>query len=253
MDDDPSFGELVSELLPREDGQIDVVTETSADPVRATVVHASVESNIQAALADDEPSVHGTPGDLLTVAEWGDRAESARAHLEDGRYLHDRYRGSLPADAGTVRSTLEGAAESLTAELQDRRESLPPEPTDSGPEPGARLRHRLRDDAARSARYAAEAGPPATTVVTAVEGLVDFLAHERLRDRLDGGEQLRPETGADVREARSQALSSIRSALGESDRPALVRESVAGMASLVAGADRELARYRSDVRSASTT
>lgn len=216
-----------------------------ADPARAAVVHANVEGHFRAVQADAGRPVR-TPGELLTVAELGDHAESARAHLEDGRYLYDRYRASLSADVGTVRSTLESAAESLTADLQERRESLPPEPTSDG-DPADRLRNTLRSDAARSARYATDAGPPASTVLRATEGLVDFLAFERLRERLDEGEQFQPETGADVRAARSQALSSIRSALEKSDRPALVREPVARMALLVTRADREIARIRRDV------
>lgn len=219
------------------------------DPVRAAVVHATVEGTIRRVVEDRGPSTGAAPGALLRVAEWGGHAESGRASLDDSRYLYDRFGASLPDDAASVAPTLEAAAESLTEDLRARRESLPPEPTASSGDPVDRLRYRLRRDAESHARNAPD-GPPASTVVDATAALAARLAYDRLLDRIDDGERFRAESGADVRERRAAALASIRTALEGSPSPDLARKPLASAARLVTYGDDELARYRRSVRPA---
>ena len=219
------------------------------DPVRAAVVHATVEGTIRRVVGARGPSMGAASGALLRVAEWGGHAESGRASLDDSRYLYDRFAASLPDDATSVAPTLEVAAESLTEDLRDRQESLPPEPTASNGDPVDRLRRRLRRDAESHARNAPD-GRPASTVVDATAALTAFLAHDRLLARIDEGERLRAESGSDVSERRSAALESIRTALENSPSPELARKPLASAARLITYGDDELARYRRSVRSA---
>lgn len=218
------------------------------DPVDAVLVHARVERNLRRVLEGDSPSVYARSGPLLTVAERGEHAETADALVSDGRYLYDRFTASLPDDAGSFEETLDTAAESLGADLRDRRESLPAEPTeDDDYDLVDRLRYRLRDDAESSAKRVAETDGPASAVLAANEGVAAVLAYERFRRRLDDGEQFGAEGLADVREARTAALEAIRTALDESPRPELARPILADAAMTVAWADEELGRLRGEV------
>jgi len=219
------------------------------DPVRAAVVHATVEGTVRRVVEDRGPSMGAAQGALLRVAEWGEHAESGRASLDDSRYLYDRFVDSLSDDAASVAPTLEAAAESLTEDLRSRQESLPPEPTASSGDPVDRLRRRLRRDAESRARNAPD-GPPASTVVDATAALVAFLAYDRLLERIEAGERFRAESGSDVRERRSTAIASIRAALEDAPSPELAREPLADAARIVTYGDDELARYRRRVRPA---
>lgn len=216
------------------------------DPVRAVVVHAHIEQNLRRVLDASAPPTHDEPEALLAVAEWGEHAESARTYLDDSRYLYDRFVSSLSSNAGTVESTLAAGAESLTAELERRRDELPPEQTELNGELAGRIRSRLRHDADSSARNVPDGGP-ARTVTAAMEGLTHFLAYDRIQSRIEDGERFRAETAADIRTARSEAIESIRTALEDSPRSELSRGVLADAATLVMYADDELARYSNSV------
>ncbi|WP_135853971.1 hypothetical protein [Halorussus salinus] len=218
------------------------------DPVRAALVHARVERNLDGLLDARTPSSRVEEGTLLGVAEWGEHAEEATALVADTRYLYDRFTTSLPSDAGTVEKRLATAADRLARDLRSRRADLPPEPTENDRDIAWRLRYRLRDDAASSADRVADATGPASAVVTATDGLTDFLAYDRIRDRIDSDEEFGVGDAAEVRAVRSQAVEAIRTALTESPRPELVRPVLADAASWVAFADEALARYRGEVR-----
>lgn len=217
------------------------------DPVRAVVVYARIERTLGAVL-DGEPSVYHEPGTLLNAAEWGEHAESTGARVEDARYLYEQYTESLPADAGPVKERFASAADALTAELRRRRDDLPPESTAEDSLLSRRIRRGLRRDAESSARTAADLGAPASTVLNALDGLVAFGALERMRARIEDGERVHPTEAADVRRARSEAVTAIRAAFRDSDRPELARHILADVAGFVAAADRELARIRRNVR-----
>lgn len=217
------------------------------DPVDAALVHARVERHLRLVLDDSSSPRTGRDGQLLTVAEWGEHAESAAARVSDGRYLYDRFTASLSDDAGSVESTLDEAAASVGDDLRQRREELPPEPTEDEYDLVQRLHYRLRDEAKDGARRVREAQGPASAVLAGVEGLVDHGAYERFQQRRDDGEQFGAESASDVHEARSDALEAIRAALDESPRSALARPVLVDAAWTAAWGDAELGRMRGEV------
>ncbi|NEU59133.1 hypothetical protein [Halorussus sp. MSC15.2] len=218
------------------------------DPVRAALVHAHIERNLDHVLDARKPSGRAEHGSLLAVAEWGEHAEQATALAADSRYLYDQFTASLPSDAGTIRKTLGTATEHLAQDLRSRDKDLPSEPTEDDHDIAWWLQYRLRDDAARSVDAVADAIGPASAVLAATGGLTDFLAYERIRDRIESGEQFGVQNAADVRSVRSQAIEAIRTALEESPRPELVRPILADAAARVAYADERLARHQGEVR-----
>jgi hypothetical protein len=218
------------------------------DPVRAALVHANVERNLDRVLDAHTPSRHVEDDTLLAVAEWGEHAEEATALVADARYLYGQLTVSLPSDAGTVEKRLATAADRVAQDLRSRRKDLPPEPTANDRDIASRLRYRLRDDAASSAKRVADAAGPASAVLTATEGLTDFLAYDRVRDRIESDEEFGVRDAAGVRTVRSRAVEAIREALAASPRPELVRPVLADAASRVAFGDAALARYEGEVR-----
>jgi hypothetical protein len=220
-----------------------------ADPVRAVLVHAEIERNLDRAVENRRPHVYESNA-LLTVAEWGEHVASTRALVEDTRYLYDRYTASLSDNVDSIEGTLTTAAEKLAVSIRNRRDELSPEPTEVDDELGVRVRWRLRNDAKSSVRYIDDADEPATALLTAVEGLTDFLAFERTHERIEEGESFRIENASDVRKTRERAIHAIRAALEETGRPELARPVLADAALAVTYADEELARYRGDVRRA---
>jgi hypothetical protein len=217
------------------------------DPVRAVVVHGHVESLLDRVRRDREPDVHHEASDLLTVAEWGEHVESARANLEDGRYVYEQFESSLSPDARPLDARFDAAADALTAELERRREGLPAEPTDGDGRYVQFVRSRLRSEAERSVDRVRGADETAAPVLEATEGLTYFLAHDRLMSRLEDGEEFQPEDGSDVRAARSGAVEAVRTALEETRRPVLMRGVLVRAARVIRNADREIARIRRSV------
>ena len=218
------------------------------DPIDAALVHARIEQNLGDALTEQNPPSYGNSGSLLTVAEWGEQAESATALVADSRYLYDRFTSSLPTDAGTVEATLRTTIETVVGDLRNRREELPAEPTEDDHALVWRLRYRLRDAAESSVAHSTQTNGPASALLTATKGLTNFLAYDRLRKRINDGEEFSVEDASTVRERRSQALEAVQKALERSPRPALARPLLADEATTIAFADEELSRYRGDVR-----
>ena len=217
------------------------------DPIDAALVHARIEQNLDAVLIEQSPPSYGNSGPLLTVAEWGEQAESATALVADSRYLYDRFTSSLPTDAGTVEATLRTTVETVVGDLRNRREELPAEPTEDDHELVWRLRYRLHDAAESSVAHRTRTNGPASALLTATKGLTNFLAYDRLRKRINDGEEFSVEGASTVRERRSQALEAIQTALNRSPRPALARPLLADEATTIAFADEELSRYCGDV------
>jgi len=83
------------------------------DPVRAALVHAHIERNLNHVLDARTPSGRAEHGSLLAVAEWGEHAEQATVLTTDSRYLYDQFTAPLPSDAGIIRETLATAPERL--------------------------------------------------------------------------------------------------------------------------------------------
>ncbi|WP_225333303.1 hypothetical protein [Halomicrobium urmianum] len=219
-----------------------------ADPVRAALVHARIEDALRWAVEDDPVHRSQRDGALLTVAEWGEAAESTRAHAADARHLQERFAASLPDDAGTVDATLTGAAEALLADVRDRQSSLPPEPTVDDQERATRLLDELHWEAESGTKQLAEAAGPASAVVDATGQLAHFRAFDQVRQRVDDGERFRVESAEAVRTLRSDALDALQSALAESPSSGLARTVVADVAWRVANGDRNLARLNGEVQ-----
>lgn len=218
------------------------------DPVRATLVHARVEEGVDRVTdADTVRPDHGSTDGLLAVAEWGEAAESARAHLDDARHLQTRYREDLPDDAGSVEDTLSTAAETLFADLRERRPDLPPEPTAEDWGPARRALDDLRWPFEGETLRADDAPGPASAVVDATGHLARFRALRALQAEVDAGETFRVETAEAVRRVRDEAYASLRRALRESDHSGLARTVVADAATDVASGDWELARLSGEV------
>ena len=215
------------------------------DPVRAALVHARIEDTLERVIDSRVPSQDGNR--LLHVAEWGETAESARAHLDDARHLDEQFAASLPADAGTVEETLTGAAETLLADVRSRRSGLPPEPTAEEWDIPERVIGDLLREADGGVTRIADANGPASAVVDANQRLTRFQALDRLQERIDDGELSRPESAEAVREIRSTAYDTLDAALEESPAPELTRTAVTSAAWRVASADWELARYEGEV------
>jgi hypothetical protein len=220
-----------------------------AEAVRAALVHARIETALARATDDDRVRSRGR-GRLLTVAEWGETAESARAHLADARHLAARFATSLPSDAGTVEATLAGAAGTLFADVRSRRSALPPEPTADDPGVAERALDDLRWEAASGPARVGDAPGPARALVDANRGLARLRALDRLRTRIDDGEVARVGTAAGVRELRTAAYDALDAALAESPAPGMARTVVADAARRIAGADRRLARAEGEIRPA---
>ena len=218
------------------------------DPVTAALVYGQAERFLDSVRNGGRTPANRESSQLLTVAEWGDHVESARGNLDDARYLYDRYRSTLPDDAGSVADTLSTAVETLRADLQRRRKGLPGAPTADDTRLRFRLRDDIRSDAESSVDRVEEAPGPATAVSMATRGLTALLAHDRLTDRLEDGETFGVETAADVRDARTAAVDAITAALDESPRTALVRPILADAARSVSFADDRLAAFDGDVR-----
>ena len=215
------------------------------NPVRATLVHATVERALHRAV--DESFRPHEDGELLPVAEWGEAAESVRAQLDDAQHLATQFRASLPDDAGTVRQQLEGAAETLFADARDRRSALPPEPTPGDRGVAERTIGDLRRAADDDPMRVGETIGPASAVVEATKRLAAFRALERVRERIDAGELSAVESAGELQTVRTDAYDALDAALAESAAPELARTVVSDASWRVTRADWELARYTGDV------
>ncbi|WP_336338608.1 hypothetical protein [Haloarcula brevis] len=215
------------------------------DPVRAALVHARIETALQRANETD-----GTPragSELLAVAEWGERAESAQAYLDDARHLKSQFAAALPADAGTLESVLTDGAETLLAAVRDRRADLPPEGTAGDRTPGRMVLDDLRWEVESGPSSLTEAIGPASAVVDAAGRLARFRALERIGTRREAGELARPTNAAAVRDIRRTAYNALTAALESNARPELVRPVLVDAGYEVMGADRHLSQHRAEI------
>lgn len=210
------------------------------DPVRAALVHSRIERLLEQVIESRGP--RREQNHLLAVAEWGDTAESARAHLDDARHLDEQFAASLPDNAGSVEGTLTDAAETLLGAVQSRMSSVPPEPTAEEWGIAERVIGELRQDATYGVTGMDDAAGPASAVVDAHEQLTRFRALERLQERVDDDEIPDPESAAAVREVRATAYDALETALAESSAPALTRTAITDAAWRVANADWEISR-----------
>ncbi|MBV0923633.1 hypothetical protein KTS45_05405 [Halomicroarcula limicola] len=224
-----------------------------SDPVRAALVHARIEELLRRATDDEPPHTEADGGGLLTVAEWAEEVETARALLADARHLDSQFAASLSADAGTVEGQLRRAAEALLADVRSRREGLPPEPTADDWGVRERAVHELRSDADYGAKRVADAAGPADAVLDATGRLAAFAALDSVLERVESGERFAVESAADVRRYRQTAVDAITSTLADSAEPGLTRTVLTDAAGRVWSADWESSRLSGEVSPARLT
>lgn len=216
------------------------------DPVRAALVHARVERALERATDSERPRINSDGSALLTVAEWGEEAESTRALLEDARHLDSQFRASLPSDAGTVEPRLRRAAEALLSTVESRLSTLPPESTADDWDTVQRVVSDLRYEAEDRVGRVADAAGPAAAVVDATGRLAHFDALDRVQNRVESGDRFRVESAADVHQFRQTALDALATALADSSDLGLARTVLTDAADRVWSADWELSRARGE-------
>ena len=215
------------------------------DPVRAALVHSTIETALERA-ADTEPRPQAD-SELLAVAQWGERAESAQAYLSDARHITTQFTSSLPDGGGSIENTLITAGETLLAGLRDRRSNLPPESTYEERHPSQMVAEDLRWKAESEIGSVEDAHGPASAVVHANTRLTRFLALERIKARQEAGELSRPSTATAVRSIRQQAYDSLTSALEADAHSGLVRDAIVDAGYKIIGADRELSYLQGEI------
>lgn len=180
------------------------------------------------------------------MADRAEHAETARAHVADARHLYEQFTASLPDDAGTVDQRLRTASDAIAEELRNRQSVLPSTPTEYGP---ARYRlYRLRDAVTDGPERIDGAAGPANSLLTATTLLTDALAYDDVADRTNEDDPFRVDDLAAFESVRSTALEAVRTALEESERPALARHVLADVAQRITFLDESVARHQSDVR-----
>ncbi|EMA18295.1 hypothetical protein [Haloarcula amylolytica] len=215
------------------------------DPVRAALVHARIETGLER--ASDMDVLPREESELLSVAEWGETAESAQAYLDDARHLRARFAASLPSDTGTVRPTLSDAAEALLADIRDRQADLPPETAADDRTPRKMVFEELRWEAESGTSRLTDAVGPASAVVNANGRLARFRALDRIQSRREADELARPSDGTAVREIRQTAYDALTAALESSSQPELVRTVLVDAGHRVMAADRELTHHQGEI------
>lgn len=229
------------------------------DPVRALLVHATVESRMDGATNRVEGIT--TPGrverdDPIALGETAGRIEAASASLDDAEYLYRRLRATTEGDR-TFRSGFAAAAESLASLVGRRRDRLPDgDPDDPSSfvdgdvdgTPVALAVRELAEDLRRHDEFgrSRETGEYARAVVSGHERLVRVRALEGLRGRVARGDHVTVEEVDDVRALRRRAIAAVEDVLAADAHPDLNRRELAEVVGLVGYADAELERYDAD-------
>lgn len=221
-------------------------TYLGTDPVRATLVHARIESCLDRVTRSSDHRTHAESA-LLTVAEWGGTAESAQATLDDARHLTDQFTDSLPDDAGPVEDVVTRAAETLLADVRSQMSDLPPEPTAEEWGVAENVVDDLRWRAGNGSARLSDATGPASAVLDATRRLTMFRALDRVQDRIDAGEIAGVESAAAFRETRTAAYDALDASLQDSPAPGITRTVVSDVSWRVTNADRSLERFTGDV------
>ena len=223
------------ESIPAVNDDVDTFASTHAhvgdDPVRAAVVHAEIERRIGGArrwlsVPDREFDVAAeTALDLAGVAV---DIERARVDAETGLYLFERFRGSLD-DPENQRDRLTDAGTELGRRIDDRADSVPTDGVDDpttlvdrevGTTAGVHALDRLAREARSRVDQSRTGGDDprlASAVVEAVSTLTYLGAFERLRDRIEGGDDVAVDSVGDVTDLRSAAIEAVAAA-GDAER-----------------------------------
>ena len=194
------------------------------DPVRAAVVHAEIEREIRGVrnwLSFRERALDHASRNVLDFADLAVDVERARVDVAVASYLYDRFRESLAAERNR-RERFESTRETLRDRLGRRSESLPAETDD----PTSLVDREIDEtvgvvalgDLLRDAQWRIEdvdGGDAPHLASVAVDAAATFTyvrAFERLRERIEGGDDVAVGTAEDVAALRSEAIDAIAAA-----------------------------------------
>lgn len=221
------------------------------DPVRAVRAHAAIESDLQGARnwADlDSPRRDGP----FAVGELARNVERARVDVATAGYLFDRFRESLD-HAGQVQERLKRARQTLNGRIRERTRTLPDVNPDEDPTvlvdrqvgktAGVWALAELYESAQRHGKSLDrnEAKPRlAIDILERHRGLVVISAFERLRARIEGGDDIAIDDAADVAAMREAAVSAVATARQAAADSGLVREALPGFVRRIRWTDEQL-------------
>ena len=232
------------------------------DPIRAAVVHSEIERRLGGArrwlsISNREFAVAAETS--LDLAEVATDIERARVDVTVGAYLFNRFRESLNA-AADQRERLTNAREALKSRISDRGDPVPADGVDDATslvdrdiettagvhaleELAWEVRSRLEQ-----VQRADDESEPASDVVGAAVILTYIGAFDRLRGRIEGGDDIAVETAADVADLRTAAITAVEAA-GDVDRGQVLVDALRPrFAREIEQVDRRLDDGRSEVR-----
>ncbi|WP_435065047.1 hypothetical protein [Halobaculum sp. EA56] len=224
-----------------------------ADPIDSVVVHHAIGDLLRGCIADlnDVLSARERASTTaLDVAEADEALAGARGALRDADHLFGRL-----ADADGVRDrreTFASAAATLAARVDERRRAVVSTETATGdartgpPAVYALAELRERFEYADDVGEARRTGAFPRAILAAHDELATIGAVERLRERVDAGEVIDPESAEDVRAIRSDAREALVEARRESAYPTLDRRRLHELAAGFAYVDDSLGRYDAD-------
>ena len=196
------------------------------DPVRAAVVHAELDGEILGArnwLSIPDHRIAAAAGQSLELARIAVDIERARSDVAVGSYLFDRYRAGLD-DPANLHDRFSTARETLRGRIDRQADSLPPEQVDDPTSlvdrdidttVGVRALMELGSDAQRrieDARADGRRPSLADDTMHAVGTLLRIRAYRRLRERIEGGDDVDVASAEDVRALRSDAITAVEAA-----------------------------------------
>jgi hypothetical protein len=224
------------------------------DPVAATVVHARLETLVEAAIREPARVLEDPRRDRLQdgpvgVARVTGSVVAGRAALADARHYYARFRDTRPVDR-SLRPTFRRAGEYLTGVVDARVSSLsiPDEVSTvegrdvSGTPIGAALDRYgwAVEGAVEGLSRERDRGKLASVVLDAGIDLRSVRAYESMRDRAAAGEYVTVDTASDVERLRSSAIAAIETALEDDGTPRLTRRALSDVTRSLVRTDREL-------------
>ncbi|WP_435067813.1 hypothetical protein [Haloplanus sp. C73] len=224
------------------------------DPVAALLVHAAIEERLDMNIGTNGPTRY-REGNPLGVGELAEDVERARAAVDDAAHLYDQHVEPL-GDPPTLRPRYRAARETLQADFESERESLPavdPErpwevgDVDVSETPAGEALDDLYRPVDPGYERAWSGDPLARSLVWGHRAFVSLRAFESLRARVADGERFAIESLEDVAAIRSEAVDALRAANDDPAAPMLTRSVLSILSTQLANADARLATEEGEV------
>ncbi|MFB6198070.1 MAG: hypothetical protein ABEI52_07370, partial [Halobacteriaceae archaeon] len=223
------------------------------DPVRALVVHASIDSLIQAAddprQPDRDESHESTRfRNLISFSRFAADIERARAALVTAIYAYDRFRDGL-SRIRDLRQSFDDAVMTLIEDVGDATSGISASESvsdfievDVQDSPVRYPLEYLHDDIAHSPPVSEflGRGNSSREIVVLHRELSRIGAFKSLQKRVESGETFKVKGANDISELRGRSLNAIQNALQESAHPHLSRIVLHNLVELIQMADAEL-------------